>query len=78
MVEALKSSMTCIFIYMPDTLWRTVHLGRRRLWQAAFRHDKDGGLALASPSALQRAIFLFFGRFRVEEAPVNLHVPMEG
>ena len=46
--------------------------------QAAFRHDKDRGLALASPSALQRAIFLFFGRFRGKEAPVNLHVPMEG
>ena len=67
-----------LHLYMPDTLWRTVHLGRRRLWQAAFRHDKDRGLALASPSALQRAIFLFFGRFRGKEAPVNLHVPMEG
>ena len=61
----------------PDTLWRSVLLGRRRLWQAAFRHDKDGGFALASPSA-QRAIFLFFGRFRGKEALVNLHVPMEG
>ena len=67
-----------LHLYMPDTLWHTVHLGRRRLWQAAFRHDKDRGLALASPSALQRAIFLFFGRFRGEEALVNLHVPMEG
>ena len=62
----------------PDTLWRSVLLGRRRLWQAAFRHDKDRGLALASPSALQRAIFLFFWRFRGKEALVNLHVPMEG
>ena len=67
-----------LHLYMPDTLGRTVLLGRRRLWQAAFRHDKDRGLALASPSALQRAIFLFFGRFRGEEALVNLHVPMEG
>ena len=66
-----------LHLYMPDTLGRTVLLGRRRLWQAAFRHDKDRGLALASPSALQRAIFLFFGRFRGEEALVNLHVPME-
>ena len=63
---------------MPDTLGRTVLLGQRCLWQAAFRHDKDRGLALASPSTLQRAIFLFFGRFRGEEALVNLHVPMEG
>lgn len=55
----------------------TVFLDRRRLWQAAFRHDKDRGLALASPSAFQRAIFPFFGRFRGEEALVNLHVPME-
>ena len=39
--------------------------------------DKDRGLALASPSAFQRAIFLFFGRFRGEEALVNLHVSME-
>ena len=67
-----------LHLYMPDTLGRTVLLGRRRLWQAAFRHDKDRGLALASPSALQRTIFLFFGRFRGEEALVNLHVPMEG
>lgn len=67
-----------LHLYMPDTLGRTVHLGRRRLWQAAFRHDKDRGLALASPSALQRAIFLFFRRFRGEEALVNLHIPMEG
>ena len=67
-----------LHLYMPDTLWRTVLLGRRRLGQAAFRHSKDGGLALASPSALQRAIFLFFRRFRGEEALVNLHVSMEG
>ena len=45
-----------LHLYMPDTLGRTVLLGRRRLWQAAFRHDKDRGLALASPSALQRPI----------------------
>ena len=61
-----------LHLYMPDTLWRTVFLDRRRLWQAAFRHDKDRGLALASPSAFQRAIFPFFGRFRGEEALVNL------
>lgn len=67
-----------LHLYMPDPLGRTVHLGWRRLWQAAFRHDKDRGLALASPSAFQRAIFLSFGRFRGEEALVNLHVPMEG
>ena len=67
-----------LHLYMPDTLWRTVLLGRRRLGQAAFRHNKDGGLALASPSALQRAIFLFFRRFHGEEALVNLHVSMEG
>ena len=66
-----------LHLYMPDTLGRTVLLGRRRLWQAAFRHDKDRGLALASPSALQRAIFLFFRRFRGEEALVNLHVTMK-
>ena len=66
-----------LHLYMPDTLWCTVLLGRRRLWPAAFRHDKDGGLALASPSAFQRAVFLFFGCFRGEEAPVNLHVPLE-
>ena len=66
-----------LHLYMPDTLWRTVFLDRRRLWQAAFRHDKDRGLALASPSAFQRPIFPFFGRFRGEEALVNLHVPME-
>ena len=64
-------------LYMPDTLGRTVLLGRNLLGQAAFRHDKDRGLALASPSAFQRAIFLFFGRFRGEEALVNLHVSME-
>ena len=51
-----------LHLYMPDTL------GRRRLWQAAFRHDKDRGLALAFPSAFQRAIFQFFGCFRGEEA----------
>ena len=62
---------------MPDTLWRTVLFGRKRLWQTAFRHDEDRGLALASPSAFQRAVLLFFGRFRGEEAFVNLHVPME-
>ena len=67
-----------LHLYMPDTLGRTVLLGRRRLGQTAFRHDKDRGLALASPSALQRAIFLFFRRFRGKEALVNLHVPMEG
>ena len=66
-----------LHLYMPDTLGRTVLLGRRRLWQAAFRHDKDRGLALASPSALQWAIFLFFRRFRGEEALVNLHVTMK-
>ncbi len=66
-----------LHLYMPDTLWRTVLPGRRSLWQAAFRHDKDRGLALASPSALQRAILLFFGCFRGEEALVNLYVPME-
>lgn len=66
-----------LHIYMSDTLWRTVLLGRRRLWQAAFRHDKDGGLTLASPSAFQRAIFLVFRCSRGEEALVNLHVPME-
>ena len=67
-----------LHLYMPDPLGRTVLLGRRRLWRSAFRHDKDRGLTLASPSAFQRAIFLFFGRFRGEEALVNLHVPMEG
>lgn len=67
-----------LHLYMPDPLGRTVLLGRRRLWRSAFRHDKDRGLTLASPSALQRAIFLFFGRFRGEEALVNLHLPMEG
>ena len=67
-----------LHLYMPDTLGRTVLLGRRCLWQAAFRHDKDSGLALASTSAFQRAIFLFFRRFGGEEALVNLHVPMEG
>ena len=68
--------MTCIFD-MPETLGRTVLLGRNLLGQTAFRHDKDRGLALASPSAFQRAIFLFFGRFRGKEALVNLHVYME-
>ena len=34
--------------YMPDGLGRTVLLDRRRSGQAAFRHDKDGGLSLAS------------------------------
>ena len=67
-----------LHLYMPDTLGRTVLIGRRRLGQTAFRHDKDRGLALASPSAFQRAIFLFFGRSRGEEALVNLHIPMEG
>lgn len=67
-----------LHLYMPDTLGRTVLLGQRRLGQAAFLHDKHRGLALTSPSAFQRAIFLFFGRFRGEEALVNLHVPMEG
>lgn len=67
-----------LHLYMPDSLGRTVLLGRRRLGQAAFRHDKDGGLALASPSAFQRAILLSFGRFRGEETLVNLHLPMEG
>ena len=67
-----------LHLYMPDTLGHTVLLGRRCLWRAAFRHDKDRGLALASPSAFQRAILLFFGRFCGEEALVNLHVPMEG
>lgn len=66
-----------LHLYMPDTLWRTVLLSWRHLWQAAFRHDKDGGLALASPPAFQRAIFLFLRHFRGEEALVNLHVTMK-
>ena len=67
-----------LHLYMPDTLGRTVLLGRRRLGQAAFRHDKDRGLALASPSALQRAIFLFFWRFRGEKPSSTSMSPWRG
>ena len=66
-----------LHLYMPDTLGRTVLLDRKRLGQTTFCHDKDRGLALASSSAFQRTIFLFFRRFRGKEALVNLHVSME-
>lgn len=66
-----------LYLYMPDTLWRTVLIGRKHLWQTSFCHDKDRGIALASPHAFQRAILLFFGRFLGKGALVNLHVSME-
>lgn len=41
-------------LYMPDSFGRTVLSGRRRSGPAAFGHDKDGSLALASTPSLQR------------------------
>ena len=66
-----------LHLYMSDSLGCTILLIRRGLRQTALGHDKHGGLALAATSAFQRAILLFFGRFRGEETLVNLHVSMK-
>lgn len=60
-----------LHLYMPDTLGRTVLLGRRRLWQAAFRHDKDRGLALASRPRFNGQSFCSSG-VSVEKKPSSI------
>lgn len=66
-----------LHLYMPDGLGRTEFLVRKRLGPAAFRQDKDGGLALASAPTLERTVFLLLRRFGGEEALVYLHIPMK-
>lgn len=67
-----------LHLYMPDGLGGAVLLDRRRGGQAAFRHDKDGGLSLASTPTLQRAVLLILRSFSGEEALVHFHIPMKG
>ena len=67
-----------LHLYMPDGLGRTVLLDRRRSGQAAFRHDKDGGLALASTPSLQWTVLLVLRSFSGKEALVHFHIPMKG
>ena len=55
-------------LYMSDCLGRAVLLAGKGFRQAAFGPDKDGGLALASTPALERAAFLGLWRFGGEEA----------
>ena len=65
-------------LYMPDSFGRTVLSGRRRSGPAAFGHDKDGSLALASTPSLQRTVLLVFRSFGGKEALVHFHIPMKG
>lgn len=65
-------------LYMPDSFGRTVLSGRRRSRPAAFGHDKDGSLALASTPSLQRTVLLVFRSFGGKEALVHFHIPMKG
>lgn len=65
-------------LYMPDSFGRTVLSGRRRSRPAAFGHDKDGSLALASTPSLQRTVLLVFRNFGGKEALVHFHIPMKG
>ena len=65
-------------LYMPDSFGRTVLSGRRRSGPAAFGHDKDGSLALASTPSLQRRVLLVFRSFGGKEALVHFHIPMKG
>lgn len=65
-------------LYMPDSFGRTVLSGRRRSGPAAFGHDKDGSLALASTPSLQRTVLLVFRNFGGKEALVHFHIPMKG
>lgn len=65
-------------LYMPDSFGRTVLSGRRRIGPAAFGHDKDGSLALASTPSLQRTVLLVFRSFGGKEALVHFHIPMKG
>ena len=67
-----------LHLYMPDSLGRTVLLGRRRTGQAAFRHDQNGGLSLAPTLTLQRTVLLILRSFSGEEALVHFHIPMKG
>lgn len=66
-----------LHLYMPDSLGRTVLLGRRRTGQAAFRHDQNGGLSLTSTPTLQRTVLLLLRSFGGEEALVHFHIPMK-
>ena len=66
-----------LHLYMPDSLGRTVFLDRRRSGQAAFRHDKNGGLALTATSSFQRTVLLIFRSFGGKEALVHFHIPMK-
>ena len=67
-----------LHLYMPDSPGRAVLLDRRRSGMAAFRHDKDGGLALTATSSLQRTVLLVFRSFGGKEALVHFHISMKG
>ncbi len=64
-------------LYVPHNFGSAPFLVGRDFGKAALGHDKDGGLALASTSAFQGTVFLFFRRFSGEEAFVYLHVPVK-
>ena len=62
-----------LHLYMSDGLGRTVLLDRRRSGQAAFGHDKDGGLALASTPRFSGQSFWSSG-VSVEKKPSSTSI----
>lgn len=66
-----------LHLYVPHDFWSTPLLIGRSVRKAAFSHDEDGSLALASTPTFERTILLVFRCLGGEESFVYLHVPMK-